>query len=99
MEIKKILRDNKILGLVLGFVLPIAVITFYLSSKGYDWDFFKQTFKENKSFATGVLTICLVVNGILFGILIQFKRQLTAIGLFIPTAVLGLGLLIYKFLG
>jgi hypothetical protein len=98
MEITKSKFDNRIIGIILGAVLPVILFFVQLNIKGYAFSFVKDAFKDNKPFVAGLFTICLIVNAILFGVLIQFKKQRTAIGLFIPTALLGLLILLYKFI-
>jgi FtsH-binding integral membrane protein len=89
--------DNRLLGIIVGTLLPVMVFFSQLSIKNYPLSFVADAFKDNKPFIAGLFTICLIVNGIVFGILVQFKKQLTAIGLFIPTAVIGIAVLIYKY--
>ncbi len=96
MEVTSSKFDNRNLGILLGIIVPIAALAIQLFSKGYALDFFMNALKDNKPFASSVFTICLIANAITFGILVQFKKQRTAIGLFIPTAVIGIGLFVYK---
>jgi hypothetical protein len=97
MEITNAKFDNKVIGIIIGIALPIVLFFTQLNVKGYPLSFVKEAFNDNKPFVAGLFTICLIVNAILFGVLVQFKKQRTAIGLFIPTAILGLAVLIYKF--
>ncbi len=97
MEVTTTKLDNKLLGIILGTLLPLIVFFSQLKIKGYDLSFVAEAFKDNKPFFAGLCTICLLVNGIIFGILVQFKKQNTAIGFFVPTAIIGIAVLIYKF--
>jgi hypothetical protein len=89
-------------GIAIGLIAPFVVILiqYYLKSKlGWDWNYFWQSIKGNKIFLTGVSSFALVANGLIFGILIQFKKFHTAKGVFIPTVILSIAVLLYKLIG
>jgi hypothetical protein len=100
MDFNALRKDSVIVGIVLGLLLPLLVIYIQYQMKYSNWTFsqFIDMLKHEKKLLTGVTTIGLVVNGLLFGILIQFKKYETARGIFIPTVIYGILVLVYKLL-
>jgi hypothetical protein len=100
MDLTALRKDNIKIGIVLGILIPLLAIYIQYQYKYSNWTFnqFLQVLKSEKALLTGISTIALIVNGFLFGILIQFKKYETARGLFIPTVVYGIAVLIYKLL-
>ncbi len=99
MALNFITKDNLKLGISIGILIPfiaLAIQYYMKQSSGMTWDDFIYNLKTEKRFLTGTITIGLVISGILFGMLVQFKRYETAKGLFFPTALLGLIIFIYK---
>jgi hypothetical protein len=95
-------KDSKWLGIIIGTILPFAVFYayYYFSlSKALSFSEALNKFKTSNQFITAVSTVLLLVNALLFGVLIQFKRTQTAIGLFIPTVLFGLAALAFKYWG
>jgi tryptophan-rich sensory protein len=84
-----LLRDNIKLGLVLGFLSPVLGMTIYylmrfrLFSVG---DFFRVLMMQ-KSLMSGVVSIALVANAIVFTIYINKHKDHTAKGIFIATCI------------
>lgn len=84
-----LLRDNIKLGLVLGFLSPVLGMTIYylmrfrLFSVG---DFFRVLMMQ-KSLMSGVVSIALVANAIVFTIYINKHKDQTAKGIFIATCI------------
>ncbi len=100
MDFNALRKDRLVLGIVLGLILPLLVIYIQYQMKYTGWTLgeFVNKLKTEKQLLTGVSTIGLVVNGLLFGILIQFKKYETARGVFIPTVIYGILVLVYKLL-
>jgi hypothetical protein len=99
MALSFIKKDSIKLGVVIGFVLPFIVLAIHYYTKtkvGWTWADYTHFLKTEKTFLTGVSTIALIANGLLFGILIQFKRFETAKGVFIPTVLLSISVLLFK---
>jgi hypothetical protein len=100
MDFNVLRKDRLVVGIVLGLLLPLLVIYIQYQMKYSNWTFsqFVNLLKQEKKLLTGVTTIGLVVNGLLFGILIQFKKYETGRGIFIPTVIYGIAVLVYKLL-
>jgi hypothetical protein len=102
MGFEKIRQDTIWRGIVIGIIFPFVVLAIQYMWKnyqsGWSWDSYWYYLKTEKRFLTGVSTICLIANGFLFGILIQFKKFETARGVFIPTVLMSIAVLLYKLL-
>jgi hypothetical protein len=90
-------RDNLKLGLVLGFFSPILGMTIYYLMRFRLFsvaDFFRVLMLQ-KSLMSGVVSLALIANAIVFTIYINKHKDKTAKGIFIATciyALLALGL-------
>jgi hypothetical protein len=90
-------RDNLKLGLVLGFFSPILGMTIYYLMRFRLFsvaDFFRVLMLQ-KSLMSGVVSLALIANAIVFTIYINKHKDRTAKGIFIATciyALLALGL-------
>lgn len=98
MALTALRKDRLLTGIIIGVLIPLIAIYVQYALKYSNWTFeeFLIQLKMNKRFLTGVSTIALVVNGLLFGILIHFKKYETAKGVFVPTAIYGIAVLIWK---
>jgi hypothetical protein len=98
MAVNFLKKDNIKIGLVLGLLLPILAVYLQFLYKDYATTFssFLNIIKQNKAILTAISTVALILNGLVFGILIQFKKYETAKGLFIPTVILSVAVLMYK---
>ncbi len=98
MALNFIKKDDIKIGLILGILLPIMALYLQFLYKEYATTFsgFLHILKENKGILTAISTVALILNGLVFGVLIQFKRFETAKGLFIPTVIMSVVILIYK---
>jgi fatty acid desaturase len=98
----KVTRDSKWMGIIIGILLPVVVfyVYYYVSlSKALSFSEALAKFKTSNQFVTAVSTVLILVNALLFGLLIQFRKMQTAIGVFIPTVIFGIATLAYKLLG
>lgn len=100
MALTALRKDRLLTGLIIGILLPLLVvyIQYYLKYTGWTFSEFLSQLKAEKRFLTGVSTIALVVNGLSFGILINFRKYETARGIFIPTLIYGVAVLVWKLL-
>ncbi|KIC95585.1 hypothetical protein [Flavihumibacter solisilvae] len=93
-------KDNLRLGIVLGLLAPVAgLIIYYLVAflpRHVAFTDFLQYLRLYKSLLTGVSSISLVANAILFTIYINSRRDQTAKGVFIATLVYGIAVLLIK---
>ncbi|MDD2792002.1 MAG: hypothetical protein PHD73_02405 [Sediminibacterium sp.] len=91
-------KDDIRLGLILGFLAPIAGIFGY-----YFWKFrlfslneFFQVLNMQKSLLSGIISVALVANAILFTIYINQHKDQTAKGIFITTCLYAVVTLLFK---
>lgn len=92
-------KDNLKFGIVIGLIAPLLAMIIY-----YYWNFYRAMtmseyiylLKSNKSLLTGVSSISLIANAILFTIYINTHRDKTAKGIFVATLFYGIAVLIYK---
>jgi hypothetical protein len=91
-------KDKLAVGIIAGVLLPLIVmyIQYRLKYSAWTLNEFIGVLKNEKRLFTGITTIALIGNGFLFGLLIQFKKYFTARGVFIPTVIFGIGILLYK---
>jgi hypothetical protein len=92
-------KDNLQLGIIMGLVAPvIAMFVYYLVTLARLINFQEYIYylKTNKSLLTGVSSVSLIANAILFTIYINSKRDKTAKGIFVSTLVYGIAVLLIK---
>ena len=96
-------RDDLKFGIILGFLAPIAgmIIYYFISFYTRDVRFseFLLFLKTNKALLTGVSSISLVANAVIFTIFINTQRDRTARGIFIATLIYGIAVLLIKLVG
>lgn len=93
------MKKNKlVLGLVLGFILPmLGILLFYLwKSRSTPLLDFLSVALQNKSFLTAMISFSLFLNAIVFTYYINKRLDKTAIGIFIATCVYALPVVIIK---
>lgn len=94
------LKDNLRLGLLLAFLLPIAVffLIYLLRFSYYPFGEFLQTLRQESRLITFFAAWCLVANIGLFTLFINTRKDHTARGIFIVTVVWGAGFLLLRWL-
>ena len=92
--------DNIRFGLLIGFLGPILGMAIYYLLAFYPHD---VTFKEylgylqhSKTLLTGVSSISLVANAVLFTIFVNLRKDQTIKGIFLSTLIYGIGVLLIK---
>lgn len=94
-------KDSLKLGIILGFVGPIiGSILYYFAAfytKKVGFLEYLNYLKQYKTLLTGVSSISLVANAVLFTIYINTRKDKTAKGIFVATLIYGIGVLILKF--
>ena len=96
-------KDNLIFGIIAGFIAPIFgliiyyFLVFYRQNVGFIE--FLGYLRQYKTLLTGVSSIALVANAVLFTIYINSRLDKTAKGIFVATIVYGIGVLIIKLIG
>lgn len=93
-------RDRIPLGIILGLIAPFLgpVIYYFVVFYNLDISFgnFLQLMKENKPLLTGVSSISLMVNAVVFTVFINRRDDKTAKGIFLATLIYGIGVLMIK---
>ena len=96
-------KDNLLFGIIAGFIAPVFgliiyyFLVFYRQNVGFME--FLGYLKQYKSLLTGVSSIALVANAVLFTIYINSRLDNTAKGIFVATIVYGIAVLMIKLLG
>ena len=93
-------KDNLRFGILLGFLSPLLgmVIYYFVAfySRNVGFMEFIGYLKQYKSLLTGVSSISLVANAIIFTIYINTRRDATAKGIFVATIIYGVAVLVIK---
>ncbi len=94
-------RDDLRLGLFLGFLAPIlGFMTYYLLRfRLFSISDFFQVLMLQKSLLSGIVSISLIANAVVFTIYINTQKDKTAKGIFIATCVYALVALGFKWFG
>ncbi|HEX8356351.1 MAG TPA: hypothetical protein VF610_03025 [Segetibacter sp.] len=91
-------RDDLKLGIVLGFLAPVLgmFIYYFIQFRMFTLtEFFRIMFSQ-KQLLTGIVSISLIANAVIFTIYINSRRDKTARGIFIATCVYAIASLVYK---
>jgi hypothetical protein len=91
-------KDNWKLGLVIGFLAPFAGLFIYylLRFRLFTIKEFFEVLMMQKSLLSGIISLALVVNVVVFTIYINKRIDKTATGIFIATCVYALVALLFK---
>lgn len=95
-------KDNFKLGIILGLLAPfIGLVLYYLAAfytKNVSFAAFIGYLQQYKTLLTGVSSISLVANAVLFTLYINGRKDKTAKGIFAATVVYGIVVLLIKFI-
>lgn len=93
-------RDNLRMGIVMGFIAPIIGMFAYYFVKFYPTfslgDFFR-VLGSQKTLITGIVSVSLLANALIFTIYINTRRDSTAKGIFVATCIYAIAALLFKF--
>lgn len=92
-------RDNLKFGLFLGFLGPflgIVIYYFYRFFPTHSFGLYLDALRNNKTLLTGISSISLLVNVVLFTIYTNSRRDKTGRGIFVMTLVYGIIVLLFK---
>ncbi len=96
-------KDNLQLGLLLGFLAPfLGLIIYYFVnfySFGVSFTEFMNYLKQSKALLTGVSSLSLVANAVVFTFYINSHKDKTAKGIFVSTLIYGIAVLMVKLAG
>lgn len=100
MEAVILKKDHLRTGLILGFLAPLLGMLGYYFYKFYPNNVtlseFWMLLMQNRSFFTGLTSIALIANAVLFTIFINTRRDQAAKGVFVITLIFGIAVLILK---
>ncbi len=95
-------RDNISLGIILGMLGPLLgiVVYYFVAFYSHQVGFmeFLGYLKQYKTLLTGVSSISLVANALLFTIYVNARKDQTLKGIFLATLIYGIGVLLIKVL-
>lgn len=94
-------KDSLKLGILLGFLAPMLGMLGYYYFKFYQphhlaLSDFWLLLRQNRGFFTGLTSIMLIANAVLFTIFINTRRDQTAKGIFVITLIYGIVVLLVK---
>lgn len=91
-------KDNLKFGLVLGFLAPVLGFATYFLVKFrlFTVKEFFEVLMMQKSLISGIISICLLADAIVFTIYINRQKDKTAAGIFIATCLYALVALGFK---
>ncbi|MBS1566645.1 MAG: hypothetical protein JST39_19835 [Bacteroidetes bacterium] len=93
-------KDDIRLGLVLGFIAPILgmVIYYFIGFYSHHVTFpeYLGYLRQYKHVLTGVSSISLVANAILFTFYVNARKDKTIKGIFLATVIYGIAVLLIK---
>ena len=102
MEIVIFKKDNLRLGIIYGLIAPVLAMFLYyfivLADKINLSEYFFYL-RTNRSLLTGVSSISLVANAVVFTIFVNTHRDKSAKGVFVTTLVYGMAVLVIKLIG
>jgi len=98
MEILMLKKDHLRLGLVLGFLSPVLgfFIYYLVKFRLFSFQEFLQVIRANPSLLTGIISLSLITNAVVFTIYINRQNDKTARGVFIATCIYALIALSFK---
>ena len=91
-------KDNLRFGLVLGFLSPVLgfFIYYLVKIRLFSFQEFLQLIRGNPSLLTGIISLSLITNAVVFTIYINRQKDQTARGVFIATCIYALLALSFK---
>jgi hypothetical protein len=93
-------RDSLPLGLVLGFLAPVAgmFIYYFVQFRMFTLKEFFSVMFAQKALLTGIVSISLIANAVVFTYYINTQKDKTAKGIFAATCIYAIVALMYKIL-
>ena len=93
-------KDTLKLGLLLGFVGPLAgiILLYFLLYPSFTFLEFLDSFFHENRLITSIGSLSLLANAILFTFYVNTQRDQTAKGIFIITVLYGIAIIVIKLL-
>ena len=91
-------KDNLRLGLILGFLSPVLgfFIYYLVKFRLFSFQEFLQLIGAQPSLLTGVISLSLITNAVIFTLYVNREKDKTARGIFIATCIYALAVLSFK---
>ena len=91
-------KDRVGTGLILGLIGPVLglLVIYLLRFRLFEFSEFLDEFLHNNRMLTGIGSLSLLANVILFTIFVNTHRDQTAKGIFVVTLIYGIGILVLK---
>lgn len=91
-------KDHLRLGLILGFLAPVlgSFVYYLVKFRLFSFEEFLQLIRKNPSMLTGIISLSLIANAIVFTLYINRQKDQTAKGVFIATCIYALVALSFK---
>ena len=93
-------RDNFKMGIVLGFIAQVIGLFCYYYLKFYPTYSLKDFFTVlaiQKSLISGIVSVSLIANAVIFTLYINTRRDLTAKGIFASTCIYAIAAIVVKY--
>lgn len=93
-------KDNYLLGLFIGAILPVLSFFgyYYWKFSLFSFNEFIELLSQNKSLVTALSIPCLLLNIVFFTLFINGRKDKTAKGIFITSIIYAVSALLFKFL-
>jgi len=93
-------KDNYLLGLFIGAILPLLSFFgyYYWKFSLFSFNEFIELLSQNKSLVTALSIPCLLLNIVFFTLFINGRKDKTAKGIFIISIIYAVSALLFKFL-
>ncbi len=96
-------RDNLPLGIVLGIFTPVlAFLLYYLlvfmPKHDVSLSEFMKLVLENRQTLPKLISVCLLLNGVIFYLYTRVRKDITAKGIFLVTMLYAITILLLKIL-
>jgi len=95
-------KDSLRLGFVLGFLAPILGMLIYYAIQFMRLISLREFFSlmlEQKTLLSGIISISLIANAVVFTLYINNRRDRTARGIFIATCIYAIAALLWRLIG
>lgn len=94
-------KDSLRLGIVLGFLAPVVgmFLYYFIQFRMFTLKEFFSVMLAQKALLTGIVSISLIANALVFTYYINTRNDRTAKGIFVATCIYAIGALLYKILG